>query len=63
MKIIKIGATLRSFFQLALPARGVLNKDLTVWLNRARSPPKYICKDMKINKKSCGRFVEQEAHA
>ncbi len=38
----------------------VLNKNLTVWLNRAKSPPKYICKDIKINKKMLYRFVGEK---
>jgi hypothetical protein len=39
-----IGATLRSFSQPALPARGI-NKDPTLLLNGARPTPKYVFKN------------------
>jgi len=40
-----IGAMHKSFSQVALLARGGVNKDSTVWLDGARPPPKYAFKN------------------
>ncbi len=42
MKISKIGAILRSYFWPVKLNKIVLNKDLTVWLDGARSLHKYV---------------------
>ncbi len=38
----------QNIFPSGFAGQGVLNKDPTVWLDGARSPPKYVCKYVKI---------------
>ncbi len=38
------------FFSGWIEWPGILNKDLTVWKDEARPPPKYICKYIKMRR-------------
>jgi hypothetical protein len=49
-KLAKLELCSDHFFQLALQP-GVLTEHPTIWLHGARLHPKYVFKDIKINKK------------